>query len=102
MNNNFSCVHFCSFYDKLDSLNLPVPPGFILSSKVCEDYFHDISEGTPLQRMQHKYVHITKCCMEGIEKIEVKTNKRFAADSDSSCLPLVLSVRPSPPILMSG
>ncbi|OHT15516.1 Pyruvate, phosphate dikinase [Tritrichomonas foetus] len=65
----------------------PVPPGFVVTSDACKDYF---SQETP-EITEEVWNQIS----EHVKKLEEQTGKKYGGEN-----PLFLSIRPSPPVAM--
>ena len=67
-------------------LGLPVPPGFIITTDTCADFFKG-STAMP--------VHVMDSWASAVEQLEKKTGKVFGitADSPNGEIPLFLSIR---------
>lgn len=68
---------------------LPVPPGFIITTEVCKEYYEsgkNLPEG------------LMKEVLEAMKKLEEKTGKKFADPEN----PLLVSVRSGAPVSMPG
>ncbi len=68
---------------------LPVPPGFIITTEVCKEYY-DNGKQLPQGLMEE--------VLEALKKIEEKTGKKFADPEN----PLLVSVRSGAPVSMPG
>jgi pyruvate,orthophosphate dikinase len=68
---------------------LPVPPGFIITTEVCKEYYEN-SKKLPEGLMEE--------VLSAMKKLEEKTGKKFA-DPDN---PLLVSVRSGAPVSMPG
>lgn len=71
-------------------LGLPVPPGFILTTKVCAEYFLSDHSELPAGLMTE--------IQKALSQVELKMNRRFG-DAEN---PLLLSVRSGAPVSMPG
>jgi pyruvate, orthophosphate dikinase len=72
----------------MSQLNLPVPPGFVITTESCKSYFKT-NTIPPTLRKQIK---------EAVGKLEVITNKKFGGTKH----PLILSVRSGAVVSMPG
>ncbi len=72
-------------------LSLPVPPGFILTTRACA------------QHREHGWTpDLEQVLREGIAALELQTGRRFGAGTDPTRAPLLLSVRSGAPVSMPG
>ena len=72
-------------------LGLPVPPGFILTTRACA-----------LHREQGWTAALDEAVREGLAALEAQTGRRFGGDADPARSPLLESVRSGAPISMPG
>ncbi|MCD6223017.1 MAG: pyruvate, phosphate dikinase [Thermoplasmata archaeon] len=72
---------------EMSSIGIPVPPGFIITTEACRDYFKS-------KNMKE----IFKQAMEAIKKLEERTGKKFGGKEN----PLLVSVRSGAPVSMPG
>eukprot|EP01041_Mallomonas_annulata_P004386 gene4386-8730_t len=77
---------------EMTRLGLNVPPGFIISTEACNDYFHS---GCVLP------THLEMEYIDAVHDIEKKTDRIFA-NSDGMSFPLLLSVRSGAAASMPG
>ena len=70
-------------------LGLPVPPGFTISTKMCEIFYKNNKKLTSKVKNEIK---------KELKKIEIKTSKKFGEDSN----PLLISVRSGSRVSMPG
>jgi pyruvate,orthophosphate dikinase len=84
---------------EMSKLQLPIPPGFIMSTATCEEFFKHLEQQN----------RITKQCRKAIHFLEQQTGKIFAPTKDmmheknnENKLPLLLSVRASTTFSMPG
>jgi len=68
---------------------LPVPPGFIITTEVCKEYYEN-GKKLPEGLMEE--------VLEAMKKLEEKTGKKFADPEN----PLLVSVRSGAPVSMPG
>ena len=74
---------------QMGKMGLPVPPGFTISTKVCEIFYKD------RKKLSSKIIKIIK---KELEKIEMETKKKFGALKN----PLLVSVRSGARVSMPG
>ena len=74
---------------EMTGLKLPVPPGFTITTQVCNQYYDN---GRKLQK------NVISEVMQNISKIEKKTGKKWNSTND----PLLVSVRSGAAISMPG
>ena len=74
---------------EMQSLGLPVPPGFVISTEACNQYYADGQKVNP---------EIYAQAMEALKAIEERTGKRFGEKTN----PLLVSVRSGAAISMPG
>ena len=74
---------------EMTKLKLPVPPGFTITTEVCNEYYENKKQ-LPKNLMSQ--------VIKNISKIEKKTGKKW----NSSNNPLLISVRSGAPISMPG
>ena len=72
---------------EMSSIGIPVPPGFIITTEACRDYFKS-------KNMKE----IFEQAMKAIKKLEEKTGKKFGGKEN----PLLVSVRSGAPVSMPG
>ncbi len=72
-------------------LGLPVPPGFILTTRACALY-----------REQGFSAALDQALREGMTVLEAQTGRRFGGDADPTRAPLFVSVRSGAPVSMPG
>jgi len=74
---------------EMTSLGLPVPPGFVVTTEVCKQYYGDGERlpGGLMSEIREKIAHV-----------ERQTGKRFGGDER----PLLFSVRSGAPFSMPG
>ncbi len=70
-------------------LGLPVPPGFTVSTQMCEIFYKNNKKLTPKVRIEIK---------KELRKIEIKTKKKFGDNTN----PLLVSVRSGSRVSMPG
>ena len=76
----------------MSRLGLPVPPGFIITTETCLEFFHDnkcLPDG-----LADQYI-------KAIEEMEKTTGRHFGC-SDYSHFPLLLSIRSGAVVSMPG
>jgi len=73
---------------ELSQIGIPVPPGFVISTKACIDY---LNEGKITDELKNEI-------LEALSKIEERTGKKFGSKEQ----PLLLSVRSGAPVSMPG
>ncbi|MFQ5711585.1 MAG: pyruvate, phosphate dikinase [Candidatus Geothermarchaeales archaeon] len=74
---------------EMTKMGLRVPPGFIITTEACIEFFNNGGEFQPGLEEQIR---------EGVRRLEAKTGKRFGGAEN----PLLLSVRSGAPISMPG
>ena len=74
---------------QMGKMGLPVPPGFTISTKVCEIFYKD------RKKLSSKIIKIIK---KELEKIEIETKKKFGDLKN----PLLVSVRSGARVSMPG
>ncbi len=72
-------------------LGLPVPPGFILTTRACA-----------LHRDQGWNAALDEALREGLAALEAQTGRRFGGEADPARSPLLVSVRSGAPVSMPG
>ncbi|NOZ48190.1 MAG: pyruvate, phosphate dikinase [Chlorobi bacterium] len=75
---------------EMTSLNIPVPPGFIVSVDACQAYYNEWGESLPNEIIEDYKSHMLK--------VEEKMGKKFGDTED----PLLVSVRSGAAISMPG
>lgn len=72
---------------EMSALGLPVPPGFVITTDVCQRY---LDEGWPDE--------LDEAITEHLERLATKTGRRFG----DTTVPLLVSVRSGAPVSMPG
>lgn len=83
---------FHTFNLSLLRMGLPVPPGFIITSETCLEYFRS-ENNLPSSLIEEYY--------KGVHEIERKTGRIFG-NKDGTGFPLLLSIRPGAAVSMPG
>ena len=89
---------------KTNRLGLPVPPGFIITTETCVDYFHlnkTESEIDYFVEEKKLPVNFQRAVESAVRDIEKKTKKSFGA-SPKGDMPLLLAVRAAAAVPMPG
>jgi pyruvate,orthophosphate dikinase len=84
-------------------LNLPVPPGFVISTEACLEYLgmgDKVGENKGTQQMANIPDHLIQEYVVKIHEIERQTHRLFGSTSNE--LPLLLSVRSGAAVSMPG
>jgi len=81
-------------------LNLPVPPGFVISTEACLEYL-GLGENKGTQQMTNIPDHLIQEYVVKIHEIERQTHRLFGS-TPTNQLPLLLSVRSGAAVSMPG
>ena len=94
--------NLCEMY----RLNMPVPPGFVISTEACLEYLgmdKEKSDSTQLDRLPDHLIHEYTI---KVHEIERQTHRLFGGTAKSkakdSNIPLLLSVRSGASVSMPG
>ena len=85
-------------------LNLPVPPGFVISTEACLEYLNmsdTLGENKGTQQMVSISDHLIQEYVVKIHEIERQTHRLFGSTTNRQ-LPLLLSVRSGAAVSMPG
>lgn len=80
-------------------LNLPVPPGFVISTEACVEYL-GMGDNKGTQQMVNIPDHLIQEYVVKIHEIERQTHRLFGSTTNE--LPLLLSVRSGAAVSMPG
>jgi pyruvate, orthophosphate dikinase len=86
-------------------LGLPVPPGCIITTETCLDYFklnHTESEIDYFIEDKKIPDHLEEGYLAAIKKIEIETGKKFGAAVEDGKPPLLLAIRAGAAVSIPG
>lgn len=92
-----------SLCDLSKDKQIPVPPGFVLSTESCKEYYEESSKNE--KKMPRLLQSLINEYTLKVKEIEHKTGRSFGGSTDVNSphiMPLLFSVRSSPTVSMPG